>query len=360
MGFLHIECMKHWLNTKRTVKDYNDNTCIIYTWKIVSCELCKQPYPHTIHFKDKSVCILEYDEPKDEPYIIFESYPKEGSKNETQKSIYVCKMRDKKLIRMGRAQQNELRIHDISISRNHAEIAIKDGKMFIRDNKSKFGTLILMKSPEDIPTAPDTIFSYQIGRTVLVFNTQKKKSLCSSFCMKWSKSKTGETELKKNKRKELYKDDAEIVDSQEAGLIIELEIEKLQKNNDSEFYLDDEFYDRMANEYVEKQNPQRKPIDLSAIKFDDSVKDKTEDEEELQDDEDGYNPLAMTSDGKKGNKLTQELMRLAAERNEVLQDTPNSKEESKNLEVPRIKKLDNSISDNELEIRIDSNAPSVR
>lgn len=36
MGLLHIECMKHWLDTKKTVKDYNDRTCIIYTWKIVS------------------------------------------------------------------------------------------------------------------------------------------------------------------------------------------------------------------------------------------------------------------------------------------------------------------------------------
>ena len=80
MGLLHIECMKHWLDTKKTVKEYNDNTCIIYTWKIVSCELWKQPYPHTIHFKDKSVWILEYDEPVNEPYIIFETFPKEGSK----------------------------------------------------------------------------------------------------------------------------------------------------------------------------------------------------------------------------------------------------------------------------------------
>ena len=166
MGFLHVECMKHWLNTKRTVKEYNESKCIIYTWKIVSCELWKQPYPHTIHFKDKSVCILEYEEPQNEPHIIFESYPKEGSRNETQKSIYVCKIGSERLIKMGRAQTNNIRIHDISISRNHAEIVIKDEKLYIRDNKSKFGTLLLMKSPELIP---DALSWYQVGRTVLVF-----------------------------------------------------------------------------------------------------------------------------------------------------------------------------------------------
>lgn len=181
MGFLHIECMKHWLNTKKTVKDYNENTCIIYTWKIVSCELCKQPYPHTIHFKDKSVCILEYDEPKNEPFIIFESYPKEGSKNETQKSIYVCKIKNKNLVKIGRAQTNELRIHDISISRNHAEIVKVKDNLYIRDNKSKFGTLLLLKTPEEIPTISDTIVTYQVGRSALIFNTQNKSSIWSNL-----------------------------------------------------------------------------------------------------------------------------------------------------------------------------------
>lgn len=72
---------------------------------------------------------------------------------------------------IGRAQQNELRIHDISISRNHAAITItKDNKLFIRDVKSKFGTLVLVKSPEIIPEDMATVNSYQIGRTIFIFN----------------------------------------------------------------------------------------------------------------------------------------------------------------------------------------------
>ena len=80
-------------------------------------------------------------------------------------------------MRMGRAQNNELRINDISISRNHAEINIsKEGKVYIRDCKSKFGTLILMKSPEPISASPDTLTLYQIGRSVLVFDNLLIKS----------------------------------------------------------------------------------------------------------------------------------------------------------------------------------------
>lgn len=90
---------------------------------------------------------------------------------------------------MGRAQQNELRIHDISISRNHAEINIsKDNELYIKDVKSKFGTLVLVKSPELVPEKSETVSVYQIGRTVFVFNNTGKdqsKSFGAKICKKF-------------------------------------------------------------------------------------------------------------------------------------------------------------------------------
>lgn len=90
---------------------------------------------------------------------------------------------------IGRAQQNDLRIHDISISRNHAEIIItKENKLYIKDVKSKFGTLVLIKSPEIIPENNSTVTSYQIGRSVFIFNNpgkEEKKSFGASMCKKF-------------------------------------------------------------------------------------------------------------------------------------------------------------------------------
>lgn len=340
MGLLHIDCMKYWLNTKKTVKEYNDGTCIIYTWKIVSCELCKQPYPHTIHFKDKSVWILEYDEPKNQPYIILESYPKEGSRNETQKSIYVCKTKGKKNLKLGRAQTNDLRVHDISISRNHAEINIsKEGQLYIRDIKSKFGTLVLVKTPETVLNSANPLAVFQIGRSVFLFNNSINKSggFACGLCKKFSKSKTSE------------EDEPLPVDNKyvlilmnfrnNADKLLEIEVEKLQKNNDSEFYLDDEFYERLADEFNKKQNPPIGPDEIILNEENDEKK-GTEVEDDGRDEEEedpGQNPFAMTCDGK-NKQLQRELTRFQEEE----------------------KRLSDSISINNLELRIDTNAPQFR
>ena len=176
------------------------------------------------------MCILEFEEPENEPFIILESYPKEGSRNETQKSIYICKTQGKKKIKMGRAQNNDLRVHDISISRNHAEINVNDKKLFIKDQKSKFGTLLLVKSPEFLHKSTDAINVYQIGRSVLFFNSFSQiQGIGSSICACFSKKKNKQNNsLAEKKRKENYEIESKDK-SEDVGLILELEIEKLQK-----------------------------------------------------------------------------------------------------------------------------------
>jgi pSer/pThr/pTyr-binding forkhead associated (FHA) protein len=51
------------------------------------------------------------------------------------------------ILYVGRGHDNDLRIGDISVSRQHA-ILLFDGKSFkIGDSGSKFGTLIALKEP---------------------------------------------------------------------------------------------------------------------------------------------------------------------------------------------------------------------
>ena len=335
----------------KTVKDYNDNTCIIYTWKIVSWELWKQPYPHTIHFKDKSVWILEYEEPVNEPYIVMETYPKEGSKNETQKSIYILKTRGKRVLKMGRAPNNELRINDISISRNHAEINIsKDEKVYIRDCKSKFGTLILMKSPEPISASPDTLTLYQIGRSVLIFdNLLVQSSIGSSLWKLFSKKKEKSKDEEQQKSKNKYEVSKNSVD---ANLILEIEIDKLQKNNESEFYLDEEFYDRMADEFSKKKN--QPAIHHSQIRFDDEEESNNTEVDDEENEE--INPFAQTSDWKNNSQsLQQQLSRFRNAEQADIQINGTHIEENEEE-----KKFSPSLSLNNLEVRLEINAPQLQ
>lgn len=45
-------------------------------------------------------------------------------------------------IKFGRSHDCEIRITDISVSRNHALLKFLNNKFIVFDNKSKFGTLV--------------------------------------------------------------------------------------------------------------------------------------------------------------------------------------------------------------------------
>jgi E3 ubiquitin-protein ligase DOA10 len=42
MSSIHLECLREWLNSKRTKKDGIVKT---YCWKALECELCKERFP---------------------------------------------------------------------------------------------------------------------------------------------------------------------------------------------------------------------------------------------------------------------------------------------------------------------------
>lgn len=50
-----------------------------------------------------------------------------------------------KNINLGRGHDSDLRVNDISVSRCHAVIKLKKDGFYLKDNKSKFGTLVLIK-----------------------------------------------------------------------------------------------------------------------------------------------------------------------------------------------------------------------
>jgi hypothetical protein len=63
---------------------------------------------------------------------------------------------------LGRGHDSDVRINDISVSRIHASICLSNGEIYLKDLKSKFGTLALLKN--DIEVFENKI-CLQIGRT---------------------------------------------------------------------------------------------------------------------------------------------------------------------------------------------------
>lgn len=134
MKHIHVNCLKHWLNQKRTqrlgVKIQS------YSWRAVECELCKTRLPFKILHKGKYIDLLDIDIPKDTEYFILESVT-----TQNLKIVHVVSFGQ--TVEVGRGMENMIRITDISVSREHAQIFWgKDKTVWVRDLNSKFGTSV--------------------------------------------------------------------------------------------------------------------------------------------------------------------------------------------------------------------------
>lgn len=80
-----------------------------------------------------------------------------------------------KTVSIGRGHDSDLRVNDISVSRMHAVIKLKQDGFYLTDNKSKFGTLVLIKNT--LSLSPDICKAVQVGRTVVNFSVKKSPNL---------------------------------------------------------------------------------------------------------------------------------------------------------------------------------------
>jgi pSer/pThr/pTyr-binding forkhead associated (FHA) protein len=108
--------------------------------------------------------LIEITRPVGHNFIILESL-NQLKDNNNLKSIHVILLEDQK-ITLGRGHESDLRVNDISVSRTHAVLTFNasTGKICIRDLKSKFGTLALLKNNVQIR---EKKLHLQIGRTYL-------------------------------------------------------------------------------------------------------------------------------------------------------------------------------------------------
>jgi len=113
-------------------------------WKTFECEICKQAYPYLFKVGPQIYKLVEIQLPTNCGYfMVMESLPLEKN---TSRTIHVLGFSSQKeQFNMGRGHESEVRVNDISVSRCHAIIKYKPEGFYIEDNKSKFGTLVLLK-----------------------------------------------------------------------------------------------------------------------------------------------------------------------------------------------------------------------
>ena len=169
---LHIKCFKNEYIKKDKMFCYSNKDYMDHSLKIVSfinflCPLCNEPYNPIIKINSRFYNIIPYTFDKDVFHLVLESI------NFVKDGIY-CMMviiflfpNKKEVFYLGRGHEASFKISDISISRIHAKIYLKDENIFIDDLGSKFGTLLLARNSIDVGEMLDKKMKIQIGRNVI-------------------------------------------------------------------------------------------------------------------------------------------------------------------------------------------------
>eukprot|EP01068_Selenidium_serpulae_P014636 Selendium_serpulae@DN6120_c2_g2_i2.p1 len=172
--YLHLECCKKWINLKTTNNQQQSSNNPdgsgqgVTFYKPIQCEICNAHVPSCVDINGDRTPLVNIKCPEP-PFIVLENL---GNANQP-KGMHIMCMKDKKELKLGRGHESDVRIADVSISRCHAVIRyVEESKSFIlEDNNSKFGTLVNLKRPLEVPRTE--MLSVQVGRTVLYFSLAK-------------------------------------------------------------------------------------------------------------------------------------------------------------------------------------------
>ena len=134
MKYIHYDCLKNWLNSKieediSVDSDLAEIEVISYNRKDISCELCKERLPDYIKYNNKCYNISFY-KPKFNEFIVLESM--RADKNRA-KFIHMISFDNKESVHIGRANECELSIAELSVSRFHCIIHKDDGELYKKD-----------------------------------------------------------------------------------------------------------------------------------------------------------------------------------------------------------------------------------
>ena len=168
--FIHLKCLSLWLQTKSKLLTLSNERCKQLLFSKINCEICQGKFPEIVFDINKKKTYQVY-KPEDifsfinnlyNNYIILESFELINQK----KIIYIISFDEKNSISIGRGQDCDVRLADVTVSRMHSLfIRTKDNKIIIKDAGSKFGTLILLQAKKVL--IKNKTLSIQIGKIYL-------------------------------------------------------------------------------------------------------------------------------------------------------------------------------------------------
>ena len=174
LKYIHLQCLKHWIMTKSCTKVDDNDCCKVFLFKEIECEICKSKFPDLINHNGKHYSLLDFsDEYKN--YFTIETLTLDEENN---KFLYLISLDKKSEIKVGRGILSDILLSDVSVSRVHCLFYIEGKNIYLKDNNSKFGTLVLVQTPT-IRMAENLPLYLQVGRTFLNFIIKTNSNIFS-------------------------------------------------------------------------------------------------------------------------------------------------------------------------------------
>jgi hypothetical protein len=184
LELVHINCLRTYAMSKAIVKI--NLQCVTYCWKNFQCDVCKVALPMSVEYGGEAYDTIPDLAESQTKCIVLQDY----RQHKYRIIVHVLKYAQIPII-IGRSTDSDLKINDISVSRSHACIELFNNNFYIKDNSSKFGTLIVQKRPIIINKSFSP--TLQIGRSLLSFSYKSQSKVLYFFskcCKKYNKVDT--------------------------------------------------------------------------------------------------------------------------------------------------------------------------
>ena len=174
MSYIHFQCLKKCISSRIFKKENANYIC--YFIKNQNCEICLKQYPKVIQYKNNVYNLIDFDFDKFENFVLCDySIYDESKKQLIHKGYMLINLNNNEEITIGRNQANVIKLKDISVSRTHCALAYVNGKVMLKDKKSKFGSLMYVKDEERVINGKG--FEGVCGRHLIKFEVFVKWSL---------------------------------------------------------------------------------------------------------------------------------------------------------------------------------------
>ncbi|CEL91624.1 unnamed protein product [Vitrella brassicaformis CCMP3155] len=167
--FVHINCLRHWIKGRLQNNGQSDNSGSTFFYKQQQCELCKTAFPPAGMANGEKLQIVQVPNTQP-PFIVLENLVS-PSQQQQNRGLHVISMAEKKILKLGRGHESDVRIADVSISRYHATIRFVNDNFVLEDHNSKFGTLVAIRKSHVVDV--DSPVSVQVGRSAISLSIEE-------------------------------------------------------------------------------------------------------------------------------------------------------------------------------------------